>query len=116
NRGIQVKNKFSMNTDYELNFDVFSDNDLLDEFIAYEKKYDHEAMYVASTSYFFDEQGKFAKTIWIPERMKVDREVIYDYGRVKDCLSEMTEEDFMLADRALTRIEQRLEDWVKRSK
>jgi len=116
--GERVGNKsgLSVDTQFQLTVDVFSDKELQEEFVKFAKAHPREAQHLAATSYFFDAKGHFTKVTRLPEEMKLNRKVVFDYEFEKDYLSEMTAEDFILAERALTFLTQQLEDYLKWSK
>ena len=109
-------NKFGVDTNCEIFIEVFSDYEQHEEFKRFANVHPQEARNVAETSYFFDERGRSAKIIRLPAELSLQRTVIVDYDKVKECLSDMTPEDFILVERALSIIKQRCEDYLTWSK
>mgnify|MGYP001595782972 FL=1 len=112
NSSDSIEERLGIRAGCRLSIDVFSDRELTDAFIEYCAAHPKEGKFAGNTSYFFNEQGKFAKITRLPSGMDVKRKVIFDYGGVeKDYPSEMTKEDFLLAKRALTWISKRFQDY-----
>ncbi len=125
---------FGVNSGIELNLEIFSDKDLSLIYVEFlESQPRKTSSYCrAETSYFFDIQGNIAKTIELPRifmrkllskantKLKpVYSEEIPVYQSTmtaEDFLYTMTAEDFLYAERALTVIKDRIEDYLKWSR
>ncbi len=108
---VDTNNKFMVNTNCEIFTDVFSDYHLEEPFKKFVKAHPKEPWY-PETTYFFDAQGRSEKIIRLPAELCTQGTVIFDHGAEKECLSDVTLEDVILVERALSIIKQRCEDYL----
>lgn len=93
---------------YQLNVGIHNDQESEEAFRKFAQKNPARAMF-ASTSYFFDENGNFAKVSNIPmevadRRKPIEDDFITRRPNVSSVFSKMTPSDFELVGKALTTI------------
>ncbi len=96
----------------DLSLELFSDEQARSAFAQYVKAHLDKASY-ATTRYNFDTQGNYGKVIMAHKDFSMDRQVLEDQGLRKVYQSEMTKIDFIYAERALTLIKEKVEDYLK---
>jgi hypothetical protein len=105
----------NINNGFSLMLNIFSDLETKDVYERFVQAHPKQHFYSAiETTYFFDKQGQGAKTVRLPEEIRIDRKQLLEHEPVYH--SAMTAEDFVYAERALTVIKDRIEDYLKWSK
>ncbi len=111
----KLSNLLNVNAAFSLSMDIFSDIETREAFEKLERSHPKQSYsaYV-ETMYFFGEEGQFAKTIEMPDEVGISRkplDEIFEGQHVYQ--STMTAEDFMYAERALTVMRDRIEDFLR---
>jgi hypothetical protein len=107
----QIRQKLlGVQTSYVLTMHLFSDLYALTAFEAQWEK-DPTIAYSIDTSYYFDTEGNYGKIVELPKNLVKGRRPLFADERSEEYISKMTAEDFLYAERAVTLMKRRLEDY-----
>ncbi len=101
-------------TVWDISLGIFSDEPTRAAFTQFAQKHPRKAQF-ADTYYGFDGKGNYGKVILVHKDFVIDRKPIrgFDSKLIKMYQSIMTAEDFKYAERALSVMKDRIEDYIK---
>lgn len=100
NRPHYFTDEINVTTSFDLKLHLFSDSETYEAYIQLVNTRSSDIGYV-DTTYFFDKAGRYAKLAQLPISLQTNRKSVIDHPLVGIYLSEITLNDFDIAEQAL---------------